>query len=88
MRQSSKRDKVYFRFMRGRRRNFFSKLGMGLINDFEGGRLRRLSSYISRKSVYVRGGGWTGPLKEVLYYLTCLTSVMVRSFLETSLCCR
>ena len=56
MRQSSKRDKVYFRFMRGRRRNFFSKLGMGLINDFEGGRLSRLSSYIfKKKCVCARG---------------------------------
>ena len=56
MRKSSKRDRVYFRFMRGRRRNFFSKLGMGLINVFEGGRLRRLSSYIfKKKCVCVRG---------------------------------
>ena len=60
MRQSSKRDKVHFRFMRGRRRKFFSKLGMGLISGFEGGRLRRLSSNIFRKKcVCVRTGeGW------------------------------
>ena len=34
------------------------------------------------------GGGGTRPLKEVLYFLTCLTSVMVGNSLVTSLCCR
>ena len=45
-RQSSKRDNVHFRFMLAafQAAEFFSRLGMGLISDFEGGRLRRLSS--------------------------------------------
>ena len=71
MRQSSKRDKVHFRFMRGRRRNFFSKLGMGLISDFQGGRLGRLSSYIfKKKCVCVRGRvDWPSQRSTVLFDL-------------------
>ena len=53
---------------------------MGLISDFEGARLRRLSSQIFRKSVCVcvcvgrRGGGWTRPLKEVLFDLFAISN--------------
>ena len=68
MRQSSKRDKVHFRFMRGRRRNFCSKLGMGLISDFEEGRLRRLSSNIFRKKCVCGWGGGVGGLALLKKY--------------------
>lgn len=76
MRQSSKRDKVHFRFMRGRRRNFFSKLGMGLISDFQGGRLGRLSSYIfKKKCVCVRGRvDWPSQRSTVLFDLFDISS--------------
>ena len=67
---------------------FFQSWGWGWLKTSKEEGWGDFTLTFSRKSVYVWGGGWTGPLKEVLYYLTCLTSVMVGSSLVTGLCCR